>query len=560
MWNCRPTELLFFVITLAAPCYGQLSADQKRADFRQLADQFAKNYAPYEWKKKAIPFDALQIGPWLTKAAATKDDLEYYDLCVEYVAALFDAHDYYQLPSTFTASVGFTADIYEGKALIDSIDDVRLPPASFEAKVGDELVSVDGKSIEDWIKQLSRYAFGGNLISKRRDAVNLILRRSQMLDPFAHKIGDDAEIEYRNAAGELKKTRAPWLKRGKVLERIAPPSPVSAAASVNRGIDDNSPGGYREYLDRKANLLVGTRGRAMVRGYGAKEPVFSLPAEFTASVGTGRFDTVYGGIIPYQDKKVGYLRLARFAGGSATRQIREALTAFKDQTDVLVLDVTRNPGGSACMVEDVAAELMTDSWRVQGAEQMVTWRDILSLQSSLDSARLFGNEAEIASLEFDLAAYEKAFSNGQVRTEPLPFCGTTMEKAPLRAADGSPRAYAKPVLVLIDEFSTSAAEHLAALLQDNGRAKLFGKRTTGAGGAVYSVSGGPYAEGETTITWTLTNRSKPVTTSDYPEAPYIENIGVRPDIEVELNTAENLREKGKPYVEAFLQAAIALIP
>jgi C-terminal processing protease CtpA/Prc len=135
-----------------------------------------------------------------------------------------------------------------------------------------------------------------------------------------------------------------------------------------------------------------------------------------------------------------------------------------------------------------------------------------------------------------------------------------MERPAALGADNTPRAYAKPVLVLIDEFSTSAAEHLAALLQDNGRAKLFGKRTVGAGGAVIAVPGGPYAEGRTTLTWTLTNRSKAVSTSDYPEAPYIENIGVRPDIEYEFNTEENLRNQGKPFVEAFLKAAIGLIP
>jgi hypothetical protein len=547
-------------MSLATACYGQLSADQKKSDFRELADRFAKQYAPYEWKKTALKVDILQLGPWLERAAATKDDLEYYDLCVEYVSSLVDAHDYYQLPSTFSATLGFTVDLYDGKALIDSIDGTLLPPPEFDAKVGDELISVDGKTVEEWAKALGRYAFGGNAISNKRDAVGLIVSRSQTTNPYAHKIGEKAEVVWKNAAGEVKTFALPWRKRGTPVEQIAAPRPVTMAASVNRGLDDNDPEAYREYLERKANLRADTRGRSMVRGFGAKDPIYQLPEGFQATVGQSRFDTVYGGVIPFEGKRVGYLRLARFAGGSATRQIQTALTSFKETTDVLVIDVTRNPGGSACMIDEMAAELMTDTWKAQGAEQMVTWRDILSLQASIDFARLLGDTVSLAMLEFDLAAYERAFREGKTRTEPLPFCAPTMERPAALGADNTPRAYAKPVLVLIDEFSTSAAEHLAALLQDNGRAKLFGKRTVGAGGAVIAVTGGPYAEGRTTLTWTLTNRSKAVATSDYPEAPYIENIGVRPDIEYEFNTEENLRNQGKPFVEAFLKAAIGLIP
>ena len=45
-------------------------------------------------------------------------------------------------------------------------------------------------------------------------------------------------------------------------------------------------------------------------------------------------------------------------------------------------------------------------------------------------------------------------------------------------------AYDKPLLVLTDEFSTSAGDVFPALLQDAGRGKLFGYRTAGAGGSV----------------------------------------------------------------------------
>jgi hypothetical protein len=547
-------------MALSLPCYGQLTAEQKKADFQEMVNRFAKNYAPNEWKKEAVGFDGYAIGEWLERAATTESDLAYFDLCAEYVSSFFDAHSAFRLPATFTASLGFGVDLYDGRVLIDTIDRARLPEEAFPARVGDELVSVDGTPMEEWIAKLKRYAIGGNPEANRRAAADMALTRSQASNPFAHQIGDTAEVVIRSEEGEERTLTVPWRKAGIVVEWIAPPPPVTMAATVNRGMDDADPSAYRSYLERKANLRMDTRGRAMVRGFGARLPVFELPENMVTIAGAGAFDTVYAGLIPYGDRTVGYLRLGRFAGASGTRVVREALARFQNDADVVVLDVTRNPGGSACMMEDVAAEFMTEDWKVQGAEQMVLWRDILSLQAALETARLFEDWESVAVLEHDLWAYEAAFREGRVRTHPIPLCGTSLDKAPPRNEDGSPRGFAKPVLVLIDEFSASAAEHLAAVLQDNGRAKLFGKRTTGAGGAVFSLAMGVYAEGTASVTWTLTNRSKNVVTEEYREAPYIENIGVRPDIEFEMNTVENLKNNGRDYVKAFLDAALALLP
>ncbi len=56
-------------MTLALACAGgsfaQLTAEQKIADFQHLAGLFAKQYAPYDWKRDALGTDLLRIGPWL---------------------------------------------------------------------------------------------------------------------------------------------------------------------------------------------------------------------------------------------------------------------------------------------------------------------------------------------------------------------------------------------------------------------------------------------------------------------------------------------------------------
>src|ERR1700704_6077889 len=110
-----------WLLLLAWPALGQLTMDQKIFDFQALAGLYAKRYAPHDWKLIVYGFDTNSMSPWLERVNATTNDLDFYELMVEYVSDLHDGHDAYHLPSTFIARLGFTVDVYDGKALIDSI-------------------------------------------------------------------------------------------------------------------------------------------------------------------------------------------------------------------------------------------------------------------------------------------------------------------------------------------------------------------------------------------------------------------------------------------------------
>ena len=119
------------LLTLAtSSSYAQLTIDQKVSDFQALAALYAKRYGPYEWKRDALGIDLFNIAPWLAQVQATKNDLDFYEVMQQYVASLNDAHDVYQLPSTFQANLNFTVDIYDGKLLVDSINRRACPRPS----------------------------------------------------------------------------------------------------------------------------------------------------------------------------------------------------------------------------------------------------------------------------------------------------------------------------------------------------------------------------------------------------------------------------------------------
>jgi hypothetical protein len=53
-----------------------ITAKQRIADLEQLSGFYAKNYAPYEWKRDVIGFDLLRLTPWLQRIQHS-DDLDF---------------------------------------------------------------------------------------------------------------------------------------------------------------------------------------------------------------------------------------------------------------------------------------------------------------------------------------------------------------------------------------------------------------------------------------------------------------------------------------------------
>src|SRR5215471_5959641 len=146
----------------ATLCPAQMTLDQKLSDFQQLAGLFDKQYGLYEWKRDQIHFDLLKTAPWLDRVRQSKSDLDFYDICIDYVASLQDAHDAFTIPSEFSASLGFTVDLYDDTPLIDSINRLLLPASRFPFQVGDEVVSVDGTAAQDLIQGFLKYAAAAN--------------------------------------------------------------------------------------------------------------------------------------------------------------------------------------------------------------------------------------------------------------------------------------------------------------------------------------------------------------------------------------------------------------
>jgi hypothetical protein len=114
-------HLLAALFLLAWPALADLTVSQRVHEFQNLAATYAVRYAPAEWKHQLTGFDIYDLRPWLDRIRALKDDVEFFEVCTEYFASLDDIHSSFVTPSSYSAVMGFTVDVFDGKVLIDAI-------------------------------------------------------------------------------------------------------------------------------------------------------------------------------------------------------------------------------------------------------------------------------------------------------------------------------------------------------------------------------------------------------------------------------------------------------
>lgn len=239
----------------------------------------------------------------------------------------------------------------------------------------------------------------------------------------------------------------------------------------------------------------------------------------------------------------------------ALQQLDQEIAFFNQNTDGLIVDVMRNPGGFVSFVEAAAQRFIPTPFRTIGFEIRATASWLFSFAAQLTSAELSNAPPDvIQNLRNIYNEVLSAYNQNRGRSAPVPLNATGSFTLP-----PAPNAYTKPLLVLTDEFSASGGDMFPALIQDNKRGPIFGMRTMGAGGSVVGFNATAYTESFFRITVSLMNRGRLIQAPGFPPAPYIENIGVQPDIFQDYMTRANLVSAGAPFRQAFTNAIVSLV-
>lgn len=560
-------RLLAGLLAATVAVFGQLTPEQRVEDFRRLAGLFAYQYAPYEWKRDRFQADLYDVTPWLERVRKAPSDLEAIEVMSEYVASLRDTHAQFRMAANFYVNLPLQADIVDGdKVVVDSIVRSALPADRYPIQIGDELVSADGRSAQDWVAHNARFIGQANERARRRLAAAYITFRPQSIFPRAFEVGENAVLVIRHrATGATATYEIPWVKFGTPILRPGPViSPfldqTSRRRAGNAEAETNEPeetGFFARYHNRGVDT-----SSLRLTGYGNRAPYFVLPAGFQQRLGRVASDFYFSGTYEAGGKRIGYLRIPSFQPPStqaALQQLAAEIPFLQQNTDGLVVDVSRNTGGG-CVGAEILRWLIPYRFDLPSDEIRASLSNLVAAQSQLVFYRNISADTwRIQLTEQIVKALESAYRENRGRTGPVPFCAETNSFDPATDSAGRILAYTKPVLVLTDEFTTSWGDTFAVTMQDNRRGPIFGYRTNGAGGSVSADWAGFFSETQSSFSLTLGTRSREVVTEDYGTTNVLENVGVRPDIPFDYMTLDNLRQSGLLFTTAFTEAIVAEI-
>jgi hypothetical protein len=242
---------------------------------------------------------------------------------------------------------------------------------------------------------------------------------------------------------------------------------------------------------------------------------------------------------------IGYVRIPNYAYNKrVVEEFAKLITRFESDTVAMVLDQVNNGGGSISHMYALLSYL-TDKPLALPMHQLTINEDDIAIAREMvtiaESGDAVASEEKLSPnlifyYRFLLSEFQAGRGTSHRLTNPVYLLGVD-EVLPAK------NHYSKKIVVLINELDFSAAEFLAAILQDNKRATLFGERTAGAGGCVRTIkTPNKFGVECISLTWTIAWR-----TNGQP----IQNIGVYPDNRYSV-TVEDLQAGFSGYRQALL--------
>ena len=532
-----------------------VNASERAADFDQLIQLFKTFYGPYQLKEKNLKFSIEQIGSDLkAKAIDSKTDEEFQGYVMQFGAALQDGHVQFALENSSSNVRSYTIPIMiqavEDKAMVMDIDENLTKLVGIEKN--DIIVSVDGKTPFEVLKQVQKYRRTARDLSDRAFLMNAVFgRRSYMTDIVP--TSPMAEVKFLNGDGLEQTVMIPWskVKYAPTLDKVA------SSSVLNMSV------GYAEEFNSQIDGHVGQMG--------AEDPFFlndqtqgafgfikaypSDAARKKFGLSADEKPPIYGALYKFNGKTILLVRNSGYAPSDFKSSVymkayMALLSEYEAMADVLVLDQTHNGGGSYCAdFYDIFAK-NGDRQSVEAVRADRKWVNDLFINWSGEGSA-DANPLDVRMTQAWGRLVEKAYDNGEFLSPAIPIFQSSNYS--------TPRAYRweKPMLVLIDELAGSCADMFPMLVKTNKRAKLFGQNTMGLGGNVEQV--GQLNNSRIKIAMTRGLFFPYHEDGKVVDSEIVENNGVAPDIEY-AHTIDDIKAGYVNYVKTFSEKALEQIP
>lgn len=569
--------ILFSILTATAFC--QLQAADQEAMAQEMAvikNSFSVKYAPFEWKQECFGWNLdEQINLVLQKIEndplTTVKDFQRH--LHSFFISMCDYHVQDHYYSTEKAFLPFAVKSANNHYFITNIIEPVLLTITDSSKAtllqpGDELLFIDGLPVQEVVAKICEREVGNSASKSSQGIAEELL--TVAMGSLGHEIPQgEITLTCRLSTGELASGIVSWDYYPEfITSKALKPNPFEAYAKVMINPLSSAIKHERQaHWQKKAQSLDALDSSAFhASNLIDRESIKFGPVLWTDNaIGYPFKGCIYQ--LPNSNARIGYIRLDDYAPSDDMEVVNDyvehlsyLISFMQLRTDALLIDQVSNPGGYLLYLYGIASLLSDHPLELPKHRRTITQEDVYTAYETINS---MANGAGLMSftprtllygypydLEFDLAQLAESvfimdqWNENKILTDPFPAYG-------LEAVQPHPRVhYTKPILVLVDSQDYSGGDFFPALLQDNGRATIFGERTAGAGGVVEKHTH-PNRFGLASYSYTSTIALRK-------DGQPLENLGVTPDICYEV-TENDLLHGYQDYTAAVNAALQDLI-
>jgi len=519
-----------FAVDLATPkntneLFGALDVDQKLEDFRYVVSILKSSYGPLSRKAETakLNFDQHVLATQDLIRASDKrgeKDEAFFNILSQFINRFQDSHLSLVRPDFRDVSLGFgvkrTVVEIEGKkeekAILSWINREILPEKNFPLYIGDELVSIDGKSATAIADELSPQVNWSAPESKRDLLFAYIPQRSSArFDVGPLKQSGAVEVKILDQKGVTQTPHLFWVgmyigntpafvptqafrqsycpdsaqfkvnpepneKPNKDLNRM--PSLISSIENCTTFKAEDLPGWKDAWTKWEEEQIL------------QKEPFANEMGICTLNFAEEKISI-----------KVGFVPIESFSvhPQEAYKNLyRRIFTYMEENTKGLVIDLRGNPGGDSDYLHFLLS-LLTGKSMDMGSLTLPLNRNTYQVIAESYAKSERGGMAN-ARLRKLLEDYETAIKSGQTHLKNADIWGTR-DIMPNNEVGFHP--YTKTLFVLTDGFCASCGDWFPGVIKANGRGTIIGTNTMGAGGHVEVVGPLPHSNAKLKVTYSL---------------------------------------------------------
>jgi hypothetical protein len=422
-----------------------------------------------------------------------------------------------------------------GKVLIDVVDREKLSQAEFPFERGDEILSVDGQAIGDFISEMKRYVATGYDLTQDRIASWLVFRRPAALVPVPAK--PEVEVEIRRGTSEIiEKVKLPWQDEGEGLDE------TKVADHLRPLFKSTS---YFHQTKNRFDLLSSREIPELYMGKRRMERSYMCSGGSRVEVPKDATKLIEEPFVAYYHPtakgNVGYLRIPHYMwqkpdDENYAYKILDkyvyAIHELEKNTVGLIIDQDHNCGGSVEYLEALVSHFMdrpVEPLLFQLRATRQTYIDIKEWQQETATDTMTHKL-----IDANLKLVRETWEKGGFLTPKLGLASSVILPSPIR--------YSKPIVMTIDELSGSGGDAFPSLMKGYGRATLVGQRTSGLGGHVTAMPSLNNSAMKIQMTRSLFYR---------PDGVPVENNGAVPDVEYVI-TRDDFLYNYKGYQKFYL--------